>query len=136
MVEILRQLDNINKILECIKTVETTLGNYYRESIYQSSLYVELNLNNFLVQTEVIVPVIYKNVNVGFERADIIIYTQNGEIEYILELKSQSPRLSSKEINQLRKYLNNMNCQNGILVNFYDKLEIIKVTSDSFEKIS
>ena len=112
------------------------MGNHYRENIYQYALYVELNLQRYLVQTEVMIPIHYKNVHVGFERADIVIYNPNGTIEYILELKSQNSRLSSKEIMQLRKYLKNLSCNNGLLINFYENLEIIKVNQETSSKIN
>ena len=126
----------MEKILECINVVNKELGNHYKENIYQYALYVELNLRGYLVQTEVIVPIFYKGVYVGFERADVVIYNSDGTIEHVLELKSQNSKLASKEIMQLRKYLKNMNCKNGLLINFYEKLEIIKVIKDSHsEKI-
>jgi len=125
----------MEKILECIHTVEKELGNHYRENIYQFALYIELNLNGYLVQTEVMIPIYYKGVYVGFERADIVIYNQEGKIQYILELKSQNSRLASKEITQLRKYLKNTCCEIGILVNFYESLEIIKVDHLTSQKI-
>ena len=124
----------MEKILKCINEVNLGLGNHYKENIYQFALYIELNLCGYLVQTEVMVPIYYKGVYVGFERADIVIYNK-GEIEYILELKSQNSRLSSKEITQLRKYLKNTGCPNGILINFYETLEIIKVDHETSQKI-
>jgi len=126
----------MEKILECIKTVDKQLGNHYRENIYQFALYTELNLNGFLVQTEVIIPIFYKGIYVGFERADIVIYNSEGELNYILELKSQNSRLASKEIMQLRKYLKNTECSNGLLINFYENLEIIKVDHETSQKIN
>tara|TARA_Y100000741_G_scaffold363938_1_gene353425 strand:- start:468 stop:845 length:378 start_codon:yes stop_codon:yes gene_type:complete len=125
----------MEKILDCIRSVNKELGNHYRENIYQYALYIELNLRGYLVQTEVMIPIQYKGVYVGFERADIVIYNPNGNIEYILELKSQNSRLASKEITQLRKYLNNLSCNNGLLINFYENLEIIKVDQQSSTKI-
>tara|TARA_B100001287_G_scaffold276633_1_gene288371 strand:- start:2099 stop:2476 length:378 start_codon:yes stop_codon:yes gene_type:complete len=125
----------MEKILQCIRTVESELGSRYRENIYQYALYIELNLSGYLVQTEVIIPIFYKGVYVGFERADVVIYDNCGNIEYILELKSQNSRLASKEIIQLRKYLKNTGCAKGILINFYEPLEIIKVEPDSMQKI-
>lgn len=126
--------DCFSDIIECIKEVEKVLGNHYKENLYQNALYAELNNKTFLCQTEVIVPVYYKNIYIGFERADIVIYKDN--IPYtILELKSQNQRLGSKEIYQLKKYMNNLNCKVGILVNFYETLEIIKVTDDVCQKI-
>jgi len=126
----------MEEILKCIRTVESELGNHYRENIYQFALYVELNLHGYLVQTEVMIPIHYKGMYVGFERADIVIYDKTGNIEYILELKSQNSRLASKEIMQLRKYLKNMGCSNGLLINFYETLEIIKVDQEASQKIN
>jgi GxxExxY protein len=125
----------MDEIIECIKRVEKELGNYYKENIYQFALYTELNLSGYLVQSEVIVPIFYKGVYVGFERSDLVIYNKEGKIEYILELKSQGTRVGSKEVVQLKKYLKNLNCNNGILVNFHDSLEIMHVTHETSRKI-
>jgi len=127
----------MDKIIECIKTVESLLGNCYKENIYQSALCVELNLNGFIIQSEVIVPIMYKGHNVGYERADIVVYSGDspGKIICILELKSQNTRLSSKEINQLKKYIFNLHSEVGLLVNFYETMEIIKVHQYSHSKI-
>jgi len=121
-------------IVNCIKEVEKLMGNYYKENVYQNALYVELWTNNILSQCEVVIPVLYKGVNVGFERADIVIYLDNN-IEYILELKSQCSKLGQKEINQLRKYMNNTGCKKGYLVNFFEKLELYKLTETTYDKI-
>lgn len=126
----------MDKILQCIHTVNNELGNHYKENIYQFALYVELNLCGYLVQTEVMIPVYYKGVYIGFERADIVLYDKMGNIEYILELKSQNSRLASKEIMQLRKYLKNTGCKSGLLVNFYETLEIINVGHEFHKKIN
>lgn len=125
----------MDEIIKHVLEVSSNLGNYYKENVYQSALSVELQMNGKIIQTEVVVPIIYKGVNIGFERADIVLY-EDGILKYIIELKSQSSRLSSKEINQLRKYLVNLNCENGILVNFYDKLEMIHVDKINHRKIS
>ena len=122
-------------LVDCINKVEKELGNHYKENIYQNALSVELNIRGYLIQTEVIVPIFYNNVYVGFERADIVIYDKQGIIMTILELKSQSARISSKEINQLKKYLKNLKCNTGILVNFYEHLETVKVSAERHEKI-
>lgn len=126
----------MEEIVDCIKNVEHILGNHYKENIYQFALYTELNLRGYMVQTEVIVPVYYKSVYVGFERADLVIYNKDATIMCILELKSQNARLGNKEINQLRKYLNNTSTEYGILVNFYESLEMVRVNKISHQKIS
>ena len=106
-----------NQIKDSIYTVEKELGNCYKENIYQSALTVELQMKGIIIQT-----------------ADIVVYNENS-IYTILELKSQNSRISTKEINQLRKYLNNLDCDSGILVNFYDNLEIYQVNKFSHRKI-
>lgn len=121
-------------VIRFIKEVETTLGNHYKENIYQNALYYELNNNGYTCQTEVVVPIIYKNFHVGFERADIVIY-QNGKPVFIIELKSQNQRLALKEIQQLKKYMKNLDCTSGLLVNFYETLEITKISGDFCQKI-
>lgn len=123
-----------DQIKYSIDSVDKELGNYYKENVYQSALAAELQMKGIIIQTEVIVPILYKNINVGYERADIVVYNKNS-IYTIIELKSQNSRISTKEINQLRKYLNNLGCESGILVNFYDNLEIYLVDKLSHKKI-
>ena len=125
----------MDDIVNCIKTVSDELGFHYKENIYQSALYLEMNLKGYITQTEVIAPIIYKGYYLGFERADIVVYNKEGKITNIMELKSQNARITSKEINQLRKYLKNLNCDTGILVNFYETLEIYIVTQASSRKV-
>jgi GxxExxY protein len=122
-------------IVECIKTVSNELGSHYKENIYQSALYLEMNLKGYITQTEVVVPIIYKGYYLGFERADIVVYSSEGEITNILELKSQNSRITAKEIIQLRKYLKNLNCESGVLVNFFETLEIYTVTQETSRKV-
>ena len=65
----------MNKIIiDSIKEVERQLGNHYKENIYQNALFIELNKKNLTCQTEVIVPIYYDNIQIGFERADILVY--------------------------------------------------------------
>lgn len=124
----------IGIILDCIDEVSQNLGNYYKENIYQAALVAELQLRGFMVRTEVIVPIFYKKINVGYERADIVIY-RDSEIFCILELKSQNTRINTKEINQLRKYLLNLQCDIGLLINFYDNLEVYQIDKINHKKI-
>ena len=129
-------MQDIKNIIECFKNVNETLGNFYKENVYQAALCVELNLAGILFQSEVVLPIKYKGICIGYERADIIIYSKEGVPEFIIELKSQSTKLSSKEINQLRKYIKNLSCNNGLLVNFFDDMEIIYVTDFLSHKIA
>tara|TARA_B100000902_G_scaffold340052_1_gene342626 strand:- start:166 stop:579 length:414 start_codon:yes stop_codon:yes gene_type:complete len=124
--------------LTCIKNVKNELGDFYKENIYQNALRMELERLNYHCGTEVIIPIHYKGVYIGFERADIVIYESLPpyNIKLIIELKSQNTKLSNKETVQLKKYLKNVNCEKGILVNFYETPEILCMTEESTEKIS
>jgi len=126
----------MENIVECIKKVSSNLGNFYKENVYQSALSVELNLAGILFQNEVVMPILYKGVCIGYERADIVVYSKDEKPEFIIELKSQNTKLSNKEINQLRKYISNLKCEHGILVNFYENTEIIDVTDKSHFKLN
>tara|TARA_B100000767_G_C19727541_1_gene520157 strand:- start:569 stop:1003 length:435 start_codon:yes stop_codon:yes gene_type:complete len=129
----------IKNVLGCIKKVNTEMGDYYKENIYQEALNIELRGLGLASGTEVVVPIHYKGIYVGFERADIVIYDKVGDNEpyvvMIIELKSQNSKLTTKEIVQLKKYLKNLRCETGILVNFYETPEIICITPDVTEKI-
>lgn len=122
-------------IIKCIKNVNEELGNFYKENVYQAALCVELNLSGILFQSEVVLPIKYKGICIGYERADIVIYSKEGNPDCIIELKSQNTKLSSKEINQLKKYIKNLGCNNGLLVNFFDGIEIINITDILCNKI-
>lgn len=108
-------MENYNKIKEFSETIFEELGPNYKEHIYVNAMCIHLRNNNYLFQTEVIVPINYMGVQLGYERADIVIYEP---INCILEFKAQGQGLSKKEINQLNKYKKNLNIDKGILINF------------------
>lgn len=124
----------IEEIFTIIRNISTTLGNHYKENIYQNALMIDFNNRNYIVQSEVVLPIKYQRVIIGYERADIVIY-ENFEPFVVLELKSQNSRLGTKEISQIRRYMSNLNCDKGILVNFYESLEIIEVDRTTHKKI-
>jgi GxxExxY protein len=117
----------MEKIKEFCDIISTELGHGYKENIYVQAMCVHLRNENYLFRTEVIVPIIYKDVQLGYERADIVIYEP---IKCILEFKAQNQTLSNKEKIQLNKYKKNLNIDNGILINFNNsnnKLEYINI---------
>jgi len=81
----------IKNVLDCIKKVNIELGDYYKENIYQEALNIEFRGLGLASGTEVVVPIHYKGIYVGFERADIVIYDKVGDNEpyaiMIIELK-------------------------------------------------
>lgn len=119
------------QIYEYAKKIHEKLGSGYKEHIYVTALNFHLHQNSILFNNEVIIPILYENIQLGYERADTIIYKP---FECILEFKAQNNKLSSKEIIQLRKYLRNYDnnkIKTGILLNFNSSLECIIVTDNS-----
>lgn len=108
-------MDHYSKIKEFSDQILEELGSSYKEHIYVNAMCIHLRNENYLFQTEVIVPINYKGVQLGYERADIVIYEP---IKCILEFKAQTQSIAKKEIAQLTKYKKNLEIDNGILINF------------------
>lgn len=128
--------NNLDKLILDIyniaKEIYLKLGSGYKEHIYVSALNIHLHENNILFNNEIIIPIIYKNIQIGYERADTIIYSPEN---IILEFKAQNNKLSIKEITQLKKYLKNYEngkIKKGILFNFSVNLECIVIDDKSF----
>ena len=108
-------MNHYSKIKEFSNQILEELGSSYKEHIYVNAMCIHLRNENYLFQTEVIVPINYKGVQLGYERADIVIYEP---IKCILEFKAQTQSIAKKEIAQLTKYKKNLEIDNGILINF------------------
>ena len=108
-------MDHYSKIKEFSNQILNELGPSYKEHIYVNAMCIHLRNENYLFQTEVIVPINYMGVQLGYERADIVIYEP---IKCILEFKAQTQSIAKKEIAQLTKYKKNLDINNGILINF------------------
>ena len=121
-------------IVDICKNVYNTLGCGYKENIYHNAVAIELREKNTQFQSEVICPINYNNIQIGFERADIVIYNLNS-IECVLEFKSINSNISNKEITQVKKYIKNFSILYGYLINFSTKLEIYYITLECVNKI-
>ena len=106
---------SLEKIKEFSQSIYNELGPGYKENIYVIAMTTHLRKENYLFNTEVIVPINYNGVQIGYERADIIIYEP---FKCIIEFKAQNNSLSKKEFTQLSKYKKNLTIDNGILINF------------------
>jgi len=113
-----------NKIFE-------TLGPGYKEHLYVNAMTIHLREKNYLFATEVIVPIEYNGIQIGFTRADIVIYKP---FKCVLEFKAQSTPVSKKEFTQLNQYLVNLKYNNGILINFGNVLEFHTVDLNENKK--
>lgn len=94
------------------ETVFETIGTGFNEVVYQNALEVELRLQGTNYERERIIPIYYKNHQIGIGRADIIV-----ENKFILELKAVC-NLNGKETKQLEHYLNYTGIQYGAVINF------------------
>jgi len=128
-------MENFLFLNDIATKIFNTLGVGYKENIYHSAFEIELrNRMNILFQSEVICPIMYENIQVGFERADIVIY--DGEnMSCVLEFKAQLSSLGNKEIIQIKKYLKNFKVNNGFLLNFSNNLEMYSVSNASCRQI-
>lgn len=119
-----------NIIKEKAEEIFSKLGPGYKEHIYVNAMIIELRELNYSFSSEVIIPITYKEIQLGYERADIIIYKPE---KCILEFKAINSNITKKETIQLEKYLKNTNTTFGILLNFGNTLEVNKIMNLEFE---
>ena len=100
-----------------LKKVWDELGSGYKEDSYQKAIEVEFQNEHITFHSEVICPVNYNGVQIGFERADIVTY-KDGVPSSILELKSQINSVNKKEFIQISKYFTSLNVNEGYVINF------------------
>ena len=112
--------DHYNNLKIYCESIFNKLGSGYKEHIYVNAMVVHLRAQNYLFGTEVIVPIEYMGVQLGFTRADIVIYEP---FKCVLEFKAQSTLVAKKEFTQLNQYLINLKQDDGILINFGNVLE-------------
>ena len=114
----------IDLIIKTSQNILDTLGTGFIEGIYHKALVIDFNKMNYNIETKKIIPISYKNINIGYVESDIVINTENNI--YILELKSFDRNISQKEILQTQKYIKFIeNPDNklikGIVINFNQK---------------
>lgn len=133
-----------NKLPDILKKVYKTLGSGYKENIYQRAIEIELQKEFILFHSEVICPILYDSIQVGFERADIVLYDESKIPTSVFELKSQVNSITKKEFIQLYKYLINLNVEIGYIINFiittdsitnsnFKYLELFKLEKNHFK---
>ena len=110
--------DLTSKIISAAMTVHSSIGPGLLESVYQECLRTELEYMSIHVETEVAVPVIYRDKEIssnGF-RIDLLI-----ENTVIVELKSVED-VKPVHKKQLLTYLRLMDKPVGLLINFNEAL--------------
>lgn len=103
-----------NWLIERAKEIYNTLGKGYPECVYHRAYEYELRINGVNYESEKLVPVKYKGVQVGYGRADIVL----DDYDTIIEFKSNAnpPRLP--EMEQINHYMRHLNISKGIIINF------------------
>ena len=114
-----------NKIIGCCIEVHKELGPGFLESIYHRALEIKFSEEGIIFESEKETSVYYHGKTVGTHNLDFLI-----ENEVVLELKTVE-EIHKKYYAQVRSYLNAVNKEIGLLVNFSDfKLDARRVEKE------
>lgn len=108
----------IPKIKKLAQDVFKELGSGYEECVYEKAMEVALRLEKIHYENQRILPIFYKNFNIGQSKPDLIINDVDGKEQIVIELKATSSKLGEKEVTQLKKYLETLGMKKGMLINF------------------
>ena len=107
--------DCTSKIIGCAMRVHSALGNGFQEVIYQRALQIEMQMNSLEFQREMVMPIFYRNEQIGTRRVDFFV-----ENEIMVELKAII-LLEDVHLAQAINYLEAYNMKTGLLINFGSK---------------
>ncbi len=122
------------EIVGCAIEVHRHIGPGLLESIYETCLIEELKNQGFKVESQVLVPIVYKNLNIGNSlKLDIVV-----DDLIIVELKSVDILLPVFKA-QLLSYLKLTSKPKGLLINFncenITKEGLIPMVTENFSKL-
>jgi GxxExxY protein len=100
------------QIIGCAYKVFNTLGFGFLESVYKKAMLIELKRSKLKAEPEKSLKVYYDNQVVGDFYVDLLV-----EQEIIVELKSVQKLAKEHEV-QLVNYLNGLDKEIGLLINF------------------
>ena len=104
--------DCTSRIIGCAMKIHSTLGNGFREVIYQRALEIELKLEGLEFIRELEMPIFYRDKKIGSRRVDFFV-----EREIMVELKAVI-HLEDVHLAQAINYLEAYNMKTGLLINF------------------
>jgi len=117
------------EILNVAFEVHKIIGPGFVELVYLRSMLVECGLRNIETDSEIELPIYYKNVRVGSRRADLLV-----KKKVIVELKAVV-ELNDNHLAQAINYLEAFNLEVGLLLNFGGKsLQYKRVIHPKFLK--
>lgn len=107
------EMDFTGKVIGCAIEVHKQLGPGLLESTYEKCLMYELYLNGITAQSQVILPICYKNIDIeaGY-RLDILLPNK-----LVIELKSVD-KIIPVYSEQLLTYMKLTDIDKGLLINF------------------
>ena len=89
-----------------------TLGPGFSESVYQKALSYDLSENNIPHETERVIPIMYKQLQIGVLRADIVV-----DNNMVVELK-RAVKITPAHLQQAERYARLLNLAQIIVINF------------------
>ena len=101
-----------SKIIGCAMEVHRYLGNGFQEVIDQRALEIEFRLQGINSQREFVMPLFYKNEDIGSRRVDFFV-----EEKVMIEIKAIT-QLEDVHLAQAINYLEAYNLEIGLLINF------------------
>lgn len=102
----------MDDIVEYANTIYDTLGPGYSERVYHNAMEVMLRHNKVPYETERIITIDFMGHTIGSLRADLIV---DGAI--VVELKATKTLNDTNRV-QLNKYLELLQIEQGVLINF------------------
>jgi GxxExxY protein len=112
-----------SRIIECFFTVYNTLGFGMLESVYRHALAVELSQHGLDVRQEVPIDVVYRGVEVGHFRLDVLV-----QDKVAVEVKA-TELLSPAASRQLLNYLRASHLDVGLLLHFGPEAKFRRLVS-------
>jgi GxxExxY protein len=100
--------------------VYNELGWGFREQYYERAIIEEFKIRDISYNSQVTIPIKYKNKTIGYNRCDILVYNK-----IIIELKVGS-KLIKKDFDQINEYLKKHNVDTGLLILFSPRGVIFK----------
>ena len=122
--------DITEKIIGCAMRIHQRMRNGYQELIYHRCLIIEFKKVCLSFSNEIELPIFYDDIEVGKRRADFLI-----EKKVIVEIKALS-ELTDAHLAQALNYLEVMNLEIGLLINFGSKsLEIKRLINTKYRSL-
>ncbi|MDR9419393.1 GxxExxY protein [Gracilimonas sp.] len=100
------------KIIGGAMNVHSELGNGFREIVYHRSMIHELTIQGLNFESEISMPLFYRNAKVGSRRVDLLV-----EEKILVELKAVG-EINNQHISQVLNYLKAYKLEVALLLNF------------------